>query len=36
MKAVVITGADRGIGYALCEEFLSGGYRVFAGQFLPD
>ena len=36
MKAVVITGADRGIGYALCEEFLSGGYRVFAGQFLPE
>ncbi len=36
MRSVFLTGADRGIGYALCEEFLKGGYRVFAGQFMPQ
>jgi NAD(P)-dependent dehydrogenase (short-subunit alcohol dehydrogenase family) len=35
MKTVVITGADRGLGYSLCEEFLKRNYRVFAGQYMP-
>jgi NAD(P)-dependent dehydrogenase (short-subunit alcohol dehydrogenase family) len=34
-KSVVITGADRGLGYSLCEEFLKRNYLVFAGQFMP-
>ena len=36
MKTVFLTGADRGIGSALCGEFLRAGYRVFAGQFMPE
>lgn len=36
MKTVFITGADRGVGYSLCECFLAGGWRVLAGQFMPE
>lgn len=36
MKTVFITGADRGVAYSLCEEFLAGGWRVLAGQFMPQ
>ncbi len=36
MKTVLITGADRGVGYSLCEEFLAGGWHVFAGQYMPQ
>ncbi|MDD7647715.1 MAG: SDR family NAD(P)-dependent oxidoreductase [Ruminococcus bromii] len=36
MKTVFVTGADRGVGYALCERFLEGGWHVIAGQFMPD
>ena len=36
MEHVVITGADRDIGFALTETFLSHGYTVYAGQFMPD
>lgn len=36
MKTVLITGADRGVGYSLCECFLTGGWRVLAGQFMPE
>ncbi len=36
MEYVVITGADRGIGFALTENFIKNGYTVFAGQFMPD
>lgn len=36
MKNVFITGADRGIGQALTVEFLSHGYYVYAGQFMPE
>ena len=30
MKTVVITGANRGIGLALCKEYLAQGWQVFA------
>jgi NAD(P)-dependent dehydrogenase (short-subunit alcohol dehydrogenase family) len=33
---VIITGADRGLGLSLCEEFLARGWTVFAGKFLQD
>lgn len=36
MKKVFITGADRGIGHALTKEFLSQGYLVYAGQYMPE
>lgn len=36
MEHVVITGADRGIGLALCENYLRNGYTVYAGQFMPQ
>lgn len=36
MKSVFITGADRGIGFALCRCFLENGWLVFAGRFLQD
>lgn len=36
MKTVFITGADRGIGFALVQEFLNHGFRVFGGQFMPE
>jgi NAD(P)-dependent dehydrogenase (short-subunit alcohol dehydrogenase family) len=36
VKTVLITGADRGVGYALVECFLKENWRVFAGQFMPS
>ena len=36
MEYVVITGADRGIGLSLVENYVRNGYTVFAGQFMPD
>ena len=36
MKSVFITGADRGIGFALCKCFLDNGWQVFAGRFMKD
>lgn len=36
MKNVFITGADRGIGFALCRCFLDNGWQVFAGRFMQD
>ena len=36
MKTVLITGADRGIGYSLCECFIEGGWYVIAGQYMPE
>ncbi|MBE5804883.1 MAG: SDR family NAD(P)-dependent oxidoreductase [Clostridiales bacterium] len=36
MEYVVITGADRGIGFALSEVFVKNGYTVYAGQFMPE
>jgi NAD(P)-dependent dehydrogenase (short-subunit alcohol dehydrogenase family) len=35
-QIAVVTGADRGLGLALCAELLAGGWRVFGGQYLPD
>lgn len=36
MKTVLITGADRGVGYSLTELFVQGGWNVYAGQFMPE
>ena len=36
MKSVLISGADRGVGLGLAAEFASHGWRVFAGQFMPE
>ena len=36
MRKVLITGADRGVGYALAELFAINGWKVFAGQFMPE
>ena len=36
MSTVVITGADRGIGYCLTEEYLKAGHKVYAGQYMSD
>ena len=36
MKSVFITGADRGIGFALCRYFLKDGWQVFAGRYMED
>ncbi|NLX69448.1 MAG: SDR family oxidoreductase [Clostridiales bacterium] len=33
---VVITGADRGLGFGLCKNFLEKGWLVYAGQYIPD
>ena len=35
-STVLITGADRGLGLALCSGLLEQGWRVFAGQFMPE
>ncbi len=31
-----VTGADRGLGLAICANLLERGWQVFAGQYLPD
>jgi len=31
-----VTGADRGLGLALTARLLAKGWRVFAGQYMPD
>lgn len=36
MQNALVTGADRGLGFALCAGLLKLGWRVFAGQFMPD
>jgi NAD(P)-dependent dehydrogenase (short-subunit alcohol dehydrogenase family) len=35
-RTVLVTGADRGLGFALCTGLLDRGWRVFAGQCMPD
>lgn len=36
VEQVFITGADRGVGFALCEQFAMHGYQVLAGQYMPE
>ena len=36
MKDVLITGADRGLGFAMTKLYLEKEYRVFAGQYMPS
>ena len=36
MPSVLITGADRGLGFYLCKEFLARGWTVFGGKYLQD
>ena len=33
IKSVFITGADKGLGFSLVQQFLHAGARVFAGQY---
>ncbi|MDD2971359.1 MAG: SDR family NAD(P)-dependent oxidoreductase [Lachnospiraceae bacterium] len=36
MSKILITGADRGLGRALSEQFLQNGHIVYAGQYMPE
>ena len=35
-STVFVTGADRGLGFALCVALLKRGWEVFAGQYIPE
>ena len=35
-RIAVVTGADRGLGQAIVADLLKRGWRVFAGQYMPD
>ncbi|MBD5396132.1 MAG: SDR family NAD(P)-dependent oxidoreductase [Lachnospiraceae bacterium] len=35
-RVVLITGADRGLGFALTKDFLNRGDTVFAGQYMEE
>jgi NAD(P)-dependent dehydrogenase (short-subunit alcohol dehydrogenase family) len=35
-RTVLVTGADRGLGFGLCAGLVRQGWHVFAGQYLPD
>ena len=35
-RIAFVTGADRGLGLALTAGLLERGWRVFAGQYMPD
>lgn len=35
-KSAFVTGADRGLGLAICAGLLKRGWQVFAGQFMPE
>jgi NAD(P)-dependent dehydrogenase (short-subunit alcohol dehydrogenase family) len=35
-QTVLVTGADRGLGFALCTELLKQDWQVFAGQYMPQ
>jgi NAD(P)-dependent dehydrogenase (short-subunit alcohol dehydrogenase family) len=35
-RSVFVTGADRGLGHALCAGLLDRGWQVFAGQYMPE
>lgn len=36
LNTAFVTGADRGLGTALCAGLLERGWQVFAGQYMPD
>jgi NAD(P)-dependent dehydrogenase (short-subunit alcohol dehydrogenase family) len=36
LQTALVTGADRGLGFGLTQGLLQRGYRVFAGQYMPD
>jgi len=36
MHTALVTGADRGLGFALTSRLLSDGWRVIAGRYLED
>jgi NAD(P)-dependent dehydrogenase (short-subunit alcohol dehydrogenase family) len=35
-NTALVTGADRGLGLALCAGLLARGWRVLAGQYMPE
>jgi NAD(P)-dependent dehydrogenase (short-subunit alcohol dehydrogenase family) len=35
-QIALVTGADRGLGLALCAGLLERGWHVYAGQYMPD
>jgi NAD(P)-dependent dehydrogenase (short-subunit alcohol dehydrogenase family) len=35
-RIALVTGADRGLGFALAANLLEKGWRVFAGQYMPE
>jgi NAD(P)-dependent dehydrogenase (short-subunit alcohol dehydrogenase family) len=35
-NTALVTGADRGLGFSLTQGLLQRGYRVFAGQYMPE
>jgi len=36
MKTAYVTGADRGLGFEMTKVLLERGYKVYAGQFMPE
>jgi NAD(P)-dependent dehydrogenase (short-subunit alcohol dehydrogenase family) len=36
IKTAYVTGADRGLGFAMVEELLKRGWQVFAGSYLSE
>jgi NAD(P)-dependent dehydrogenase (short-subunit alcohol dehydrogenase family) len=36
MKTAYVTGADRGLGHGLTQVLLERGYKVYAGQYMPE
>ncbi len=36
MEKALVTGADRGLGFAFTEMLLRDGWEVFAGQYMPE
>ena len=35
-RTVLVTGADRGLGFGLCTGLVNQGWTVFAGQYIPE
>ncbi len=35
-RTAFVTGADRGLGFGLASSLLAQGWRVFAGQYMPE